>query len=81
MPIQNRPVTEEDYQRVAELHARGMGRNAIAREVGRVQRTVRVIAHELGLTFDVRRDVISFEWISRRLSVPFLQTLTPPQCP
>lgn len=47
------PVTEEDYQRVRELHARGMGRNAIAREIGRAQRTVSVIAAELGLTFDV----------------------------
>lgn len=47
------PVTEEDYQRVAELHAQGMGRNAIAREIGRAQRTVSVIAAELGLVFDV----------------------------
>jgi hypothetical protein len=46
------PVTEEDYRRVAELHALGMGRNAIAREIGRAQRTVSVIAGELGLVFD-----------------------------
>jgi hypothetical protein len=53
MPNQyNRPVTDEDYQRVRELHAQGLGRNAIAREIGRAQRTVSVIAAELGLTFD-----------------------------
>jgi hypothetical protein len=48
----NRPVTDEDYQRIRELHAQGLGRNAIAREIGRAQRTVSVIAAELGLTFD-----------------------------
>lgn len=47
-----RPVTEEDYERVRELHAQGMGRNAIAREIDRAQRTVSVIAAQLGLTFD-----------------------------
>ncbi|MFD4264033.1 hypothetical protein ACFWR9_42125 [Streptomyces sp. NPDC058534] len=48
----HRPVTEEDYNRVRELHALGMGRNAIAREIDRAQRTVSVIAAELGLVFD-----------------------------
>ena len=53
MPNQyGRPVTDEDYQRVRELHAQGLGRNAIAREIGRAQRTVSLIAAELGLTFD-----------------------------
>lgn len=52
MPNQNRPVTEEDYTRVRELHALRMGRNEIAREIGRAQRTVSVIAQELGLVFD-----------------------------
>lgn len=52
MPNQNRPVTEEDYERVRELHALRMGRNEIAREIGRAQRTVSVIAQELGLVFD-----------------------------
>lgn len=46
------PVTEEDYQCVRELHALGMGRNAIAREINRAQRTVSVIAAELNLVFD-----------------------------
>lgn len=54
MPNQyGRPVTDEDYRRVRELHALGMGRNAIAREISRAQRTVSVIAQELGLVFDV----------------------------
>lgn len=48
----HREVTEEDYRRVAELHAQGLGRNAIAREIGRAQRTVSVIAAELDLAFD-----------------------------
>lgn len=47
-----REVTNEDYQRVAELHAQRMGRNEIARTIGRAQRTVSVIAQELGLVFD-----------------------------
>ncbi|MEU6649499.1 hypothetical protein ABZ904_08630 [Streptomyces sp. NPDC046900] len=46
------PVTEADYARVRELHAQGLGRNAIAREIGRAQRTVSVIAAELNLSFD-----------------------------
>lgn len=52
MPNQHRPVTEEDYARVRELHALGMGRNAIAYEMNRGPRTVSVIAAELGLVFD-----------------------------
>lgn len=51
MPVQ-RPVTDEDYRLVAELHAQRMGRNEIARTIGRAQRTVSVIAAELGLVFD-----------------------------
>ncbi|WP_318202952.1 hypothetical protein [Streptomyces sp. SCL15-4] len=48
-----RPVTEADYDEVRRLHAQGLGRNAIAREMGRGPRTVSVIAAELGLVFDV----------------------------
>lgn len=47
-----RPVTEADYNEVRRLHAQGLGRNAIAREMGRGPRTVSVIAAELGLAFD-----------------------------
>ncbi|MCX4581987.1 hypothetical protein [Streptomyces sp. NBC_01481] len=48
-----RPVTEEGYDAVAELHAQGLGRNEIARQINRAQRTVSLIAQELGLEFDV----------------------------
>ncbi|MFP8960025.1 hypothetical protein ACLIYP_05550 [Streptomyces nanhaiensis] len=47
-----RPVTQDDYDAVARLHAEGLGRNEIARRIDRAQRTVSVIAAELGLTFD-----------------------------
>ncbi|WP_242908690.1 hypothetical protein [Actinomadura terrae] len=50
-----RPITTRDRRSVAELHARGLNRNAIAREIGRAQSTVSKIARELGLTFDRRR--------------------------
>lgn len=53
MPRQyGRPVTEEDYELVRQLHAQGLGRNEIARRIDRAQRTVSVIAAELGLVFD-----------------------------
>ncbi|MES9804931.1 hypothetical protein [Streptomyces cinereoruber] len=45
-------VTEEDEQRVRELHAEGLGRNEIARRTGRGPRTVSIIAARLGLDFD-----------------------------
>lgn len=47
-----RPVTQADYDRVKELHAQGLGRNAIAREIHRGERTVTRLAHEQGLSFD-----------------------------
>lgn len=48
-----RALNEDDYQRVAELHAQGLGRNEIARRIGRGPRSVSVIASKLGLVFDV----------------------------
>lgn len=48
-----RAVDENDHRLVAELHARGLGRNQIAREIGRGTRTVSRIAAALNLTFDV----------------------------
>lgn len=49
-----RPVTPELRARVAELHAQGLGRNAIARhpDVGVSAATVSKIAREAGLEFD-----------------------------
>lgn len=48
-----RALDDNDYQLVAELHAQGLGRNEIARQMGRATRTVSVIARELHLEFDV----------------------------
>lgn len=47
-----RPVTEEERDRVFALHADGLSRNAIARELGRGESTVSRIAAEAGLRFD-----------------------------
>lgn len=46
------PVTDEERAEVRRLHAEGLGRNEIARTIGRGTRTVSVIAAALGLTFD-----------------------------
>lgn len=62
MPNQNtNPVTDKDIERIRELHAQGMGRNAIAREIGRGQRTVSEIAAKLGLTFDRTMTAVATE--------------------
>lgn len=47
-----RPITEEERDRVAALHADGLSRNAIARELGRGASTVSRICDQLGLRFD-----------------------------
>jgi hypothetical protein len=52
MPRHPNPVTQADYDRVRELHAQGLGRNAIAKQIGRGERTVSRLAAEQGLTFD-----------------------------
>ena len=49
------PITDEDRRRVAELHAAGLSRNAISREISRSMATVTKIAQELGLSFDRAR--------------------------
>lgn len=46
------PITEQEKDRIAALHADGLSRNAIAREIGRGASTVSRICHELGLRFD-----------------------------
>lgn len=48
------PVTDDDRRRVAELHAKGLSRNAIATELGRSGRTISRIAaeHDPPLTFE-----------------------------
>lgn len=44
--------TKQQRTQVAELHAKGLGRNSIAREIGCSVGTVTGIARELGLAFD-----------------------------
>jgi hypothetical protein len=53
----HQPVTDVDRRRVAELHAQGLSRNAIALELGRSGRTIsRICAeHEPPLTFERTR--------------------------
>ncbi|MYR45075.1 helix-turn-helix domain-containing protein [Streptomyces sp. SID5910] len=46
------PFTDEEITELKRLHAEGLGRNAIAREMGRSLRGVSVHAERLGLTFD-----------------------------
>jgi hypothetical protein len=50
--MSGRPVTEEDHRLVRELHAQGLSRNAIGKQLGRSGRTVSRIAGELGLSFE-----------------------------
>lgn len=47
-----RPVGKADRDQVAALHAKGLSRNEIARQIGRSGRTVSRIAADLGITFE-----------------------------
>lgn len=47
-----KPITEAERQRIRQLHADGLGRNDIARELGRSAGVVSKVAAELGLSFD-----------------------------
>lgn len=47
-----RPLTAAEADRVRELHAQGMSRNLIAKEIGRSWSSVTKLAKQLGLTFD-----------------------------
>lgn len=50
-----RPITDAERTRLAELHAQGLSRNEIARDLGRAQSTVSKLAAEAGLSFDRAR--------------------------
>lgn len=50
-----RPVTQEERDRVATLHAQGMSRNDIAIKLNRSGKTVSRVAAELGLDFQRHR--------------------------
>ena len=46
------PVTEDEKDRISALHADGLSRNAIARQLGRSPSTISKTCDELGLRFD-----------------------------
>lgn len=46
------PVTDEEREQIRALHAQGLGRNEIARRLGRGTRTISVHAEAMGLVFD-----------------------------
>lgn len=46
-----KPITDDERQRVRDLHATGLGRNDIARELERSGASISKIASELGLSF------------------------------
>lgn len=56
-----RPVTDDDRDAIRRLHAQGLGRNEIARQIQRSSRTVSVLADEMGLTFDRTRTAVATE--------------------
>lgn len=56
-----RPVTDETRAEVRRLHAEGLGRNEIARQLERSPRTVSVLAQEMGLDFDRTHTAVATE--------------------
>jgi hypothetical protein len=55
------PFSDEEIEELKRLHAEGLGRNAIAREMGRSLRGVSVHAERLGLTFDRTATAVATE--------------------
>lgn len=46
------PLTPEERQQIRDLHAQGLGCNAIARQLGRDRSTISRAAADMGLSFD-----------------------------
>lgn len=46
------PLSDEDRDRIRQLHADGLSRNAIAAEIGRSAGVVTKVCQQLGLSFD-----------------------------
>lgn len=46
------PLTDDDRERIRQLHAEGLSRNAIAEQLGRSAGVVSKICKQLGLSFD-----------------------------
>lgn len=57
--VAKRRLTDEERARILELHAGGMARNAIAREVGRAASLVTRVVHESGGTFKRAAEVVA----------------------
>lgn len=55
------PLTDDERQRIRELHAAGRGCNQIARDLGRSPAIVSKTARELGLSFDRSTTVAATE--------------------
>jgi ParB-like chromosome segregation protein Spo0J len=58
---QPQPINDDDREQVRRLHAEGLGRNDIARAIGRSPSTVSKIAAALGLTFDRTATAVATE--------------------
>lgn len=56
-----RPVTDETRADVRRLHAEGLGRNEIARQLERSPRTISVLAEEMQLSFDRTHTAVATE--------------------
>ncbi len=46
------PISDTERDRIRDLHARGYGRNAIARELGRSPAGITHVCQDMGLAFD-----------------------------
>jgi hypothetical protein len=51
------PLTDDERRKIRDLHAAGLSRNAIAKEIGRSGSTVSVAAKEMGLSFERGHEV------------------------
>jgi hypothetical protein len=56
-----RPITDADYTQLAELHAQGLSRNAIAKAMDRGTSSISRMAAKAGLDFDRSRTQIGTE--------------------
>jgi hypothetical protein len=59
--VRGRPVTDVERERVRELHAAGLSRNAVAAELGRPWATISAVAKSLGLSWDREAPRVAIE--------------------
>lgn len=67
-----RTITDADKRRIRALHKKGLGRNAIARELGLSLATVTKICQEAGLSFDRSKTKVAVE--ARKIDLADLRT-------